>query len=144
MFKEFKEFAVKGSAMDLAVGIIIGSAFNKIVSSLVTDILMPPVGLILHRVDFSNLYINLGGVKYESLKMAQDAGAPTLNFGLFINNLLAFLITAFAVFLIVKQVNRMKRKEEKEVKQDTFKCPFCDSDISLKATRCPHCTSALG
>ena len=105
---EFKEFAIKGSVIDLAVGIIIGAAFNKIVTSLVNDILLPPIGLLLKKVDFSNLYINLRGGEYESLKMAQDAGAPTLNYGLFINSLIAFLITAFAVFMVVKQINKMR------------------------------------
>lgn len=139
---EFKEFAIKGSAVDLAVGIIIGAAFNKIITSLVNDIIMPPIGLILRKVDFSNLYINLGSERFESLKMAQDAGAPTLNYGLFVNALIAFLITSLVVFFLVKWVNKLKRKQD-DMKPVSTRCSFCDTPISDKATRCPNCTSSL-
>jgi large conductance mechanosensitive channel len=144
MFKEFKEFAVRGSVLDLAIGVIIGAAFGKIVTSLVDDVLMPPVGLVLGRVDFANLYVPLNGQQYASLAQAKAAGAPTLNYGLFLNNVVSFLIVAFVVFLIVRQVNRMRRGEEKPAEAPVAKeCPYCLSSIPLKATRCPHCTSEL-
>jgi large conductance mechanosensitive channel len=145
-FGEFKEFAVKGNVMDLAVGVIIGTAFNSIVQSLVKDIILPPIGLLLNKIDFANLYVSLNGQKYSSLSEAQAAAAPTLNYGIFINNLLSFLITAFAVFLIVKWMNRMRRRKEHnaaEASPTTKECPFCFSNIPLKATRCPQCTSTL-
>jgi large conductance mechanosensitive channel len=139
MFKEFKEFAVKGNVVDMAVGIIIGAAFGKIVSSLVNDLLMPPIGLLLGKVDFSNLFVNLSGKSYETLSSAKAAGAATLNYGLFINTVIDFIILALAIFLMVRQVNRLKRQPEPSTKA----CPYCLSKIPLKATRCPHCTSEL-
>lgn len=139
MFKEFKEFAVKGNVIDMAVGIIIGAAFGKIVSSFVNDILMPPVGLLLGKVDFSSLFLNLSGKPYDSLAGAKAAGAATINYGLFLNTVTDFIIVAFAIFLLVKQINRLKRGPEAVSKQ----CPYCLSKIALKATRCPCCTSVL-
>jgi large conductance mechanosensitive channel len=144
MLKEFKEFAVRGNVLDLAVGVILGAAFGKIVTSLVDDILMPPLGLLLGRVDFTNLYIPLTGQHYASLAQAKTAGAPTINYGLFLNSLVSFLLVAFAVFLIVRQVNRMRRGEEKPAEPPVAKeCPYCLSSIPIKATRCPQCTSEL-
>jgi len=144
MLKEFKEFAVRGNVIDMAVGIIIGAAFGKLVTLLVSDIVMPPVGLLLGKVDFSNLYINLSGTDYASLADAKAAGAATVNYGLFLNAVLDFLIVSFAVFLLVKQVNRLKRQAEVPPPAPTTKeCAYCLSAIPLKATRCPHCTSEL-
>jgi large conductance mechanosensitive channel len=143
MLKEFKEFAVRGSVLDLAVGVIIGGAFGKIVSSLVDDVIMPPIGLILGNVDFTNLFINLSDRPYPSLAAAKAAGAPTINYGIFLNSVITFLIVAFVVFLIVKQVNRLRRGDEKPAEATTKECPYCLSAIPIKATRCPHCTSEL-
>ena len=144
MLKEFKEFASKGSVIDLAVGVIIGGAFGKIVTSLVSDVLMPPIGLLMGNVDFSNLFVNLSGTAYESLEKAKAAGAPTINYGLFLNTLIDFVIVAFAIFLLIQQINRLSRQKEALPPAPTTKdCPFCLSSISLKATRCPHCTSEL-
>ena len=144
MLKEFKEFALRGSVLDLAIGVIIGAAFGKIVTSFVNDILMPPIGLLLGNVDFSNLFINLSGQPYGSLEEAQAAGAATINYGLFINTVLDFIIVAFVVFLFVRQVNRMRREREAPLAEPTTReCPYCLSTIPLKATRCPHCTSEL-
>ena len=146
MFKEFKEFAMKGNVLDMAVGIIIGAAFGPIVNSLVNDIIMPPIGLLLGSVDFANIFAVLQeGSKaagpYASVAAAKAAGAVTMNFGLFVNTIINFLIVAFAVFLLVKNVNRFRRKEEEApTKKD---CPFCFSSIPIKATRCPSCTSEL-
>ncbi len=144
-FNEFKEFAVKGNVMDLAVGVIIGAAFNGIVQSLVKDIIMPPIGLVLKRVDFANLFVSLTGERYSSVAEAQAAGAPTLNYGLFINNLISFIITALAVFLVVKWMNRIRRIHAKneEHSPTNKECQFCFSQIPVKATRCPNCTSTL-
>ncbi|MHB9108068.1 MAG: large-conductance mechanosensitive channel protein MscL [Armatimonadota bacterium] len=142
MFKEFKEFAMRGSVLDLAVGIIIGGAFGKIVSSFVGDVLMPPLGLLLGKMDFSNLFISLNGQTYASLQAAKAAGAPTLNYGLFANTVIDFIFVAFAVFLLVRAVNRMKRQEAPAA-PTTKNCPFCQSSIPLAATRCPQCTSQL-
>ncbi len=142
MFKEFKEFAMRGNVLDMAVGIIIGAAFGKIIASLVSDILMPPLGLLLGKVNFSELYINISGQPFNSLTEAAAAGAATINYGLFINNIIEFLIVAFAVFLIVKQVNRFKRKPAVAEKTDK-ECPFCFSMIPIKAVRCPQCTSQI-
>ena len=142
MLKEFKEFALKGNVLDLAIGVIIGAAFGKIVTSLVEDILMPPLGMLLGKVDFANLYINLSDKTYPTLAEAKKAGAATINYGLFLNNVLAFLIVAFVVFLVVRQVNRMKRQPAPAV-PNTRECPYCASLIPLKATRCPQCTSDL-
>jgi large conductance mechanosensitive channel len=141
MFREFREFAMRGNVVDLAVGIIIGAAFGKIVTSLVNDILMPPIGRLLGRVDFSNLFINLSGQSYTSLAEAKTAGAPTLNYGIFLNTVIDFLIVAFAIFLLVRFINRLSRQPE--AAPTTRECPFCLSVIPLRATRCPHCTSAL-
>lgn len=139
MFKEFREFAVKGNVVDMAVGIIIGAAFGKIVSSFVNDVLMPPIGLLLGKVDFSSLFVNLSGKPYDTLSSAKAAGAATINYGLFFNTLIDFIILAFAIFLMVRQVNRLKREPE----PSTRACPYCLSKIPLKATRCGHCTSEL-
>ena len=141
MFKEFKEFAMRGNVLDLAIGIVIGAAFGKIVSSFVSDILMPPIGMLMGNVDFSNLFINLGAGSYESLAAAQAAGAATLNYGLFLNTIINFLIIAFAIYLLVSQINRFKRKQEEG--PTNKECPYCVSTIPLKATRCPHCTSEV-
>jgi len=142
MFKEFKEFAMKGNVMDMAVGIIIGAAFGKIITSFVGDVLMPPIGLLLGNVDFSNLFLNLSGTAYPSIAAAKEAGAATLNYGLFLNTVIDFLIVAFAIFMVVKQMNRLKRAEA-PAPVTTKDCPFCASAIALKATRCPHCTSEI-
>ena len=144
MLKEFREFIMKGNVLDMAVGIIIGAAFGTVVKSLVDDVIMPPIGLLLGKVDFANLYINLSGQQWESLQAAKDAGAPVIRYGAFLNQTIAFLIVALAVFLIVKAVNRLRRQEE-AVEESTEKpCPFCQTDIPIAATRCPHCTSQLG
>ena len=142
MFKEFKEFVMRGNVMDLAIGIIIGAAFGKIITSFVSDILMPPIGLALGKVDFSNLYINLSGAHYDTLKAAKEAGAVTINYGVFLATVMDFLIVAFVIFLVVKQINRLQRKAE-EPAPSTQECPYCLSSIPIKATRCPHCTSDL-
>jgi len=141
MFKEFKEFAMRGNVLDLAIGIIIGGAFGKIITSFVNDLLMPPIGLLLGKVDFSNLYINLSGQVYPSLKAAKEAGAATINYGLFFNTVLDFIIVAFAIFLLVRQVNRWTAKPADA--PTTKDCPYCYSTIALKATRCPNCTSEI-
>jgi large conductance mechanosensitive channel len=144
MLKEFKEFALRGNVVDLAVGIIIGAAFSQVVNSLVNDIIMPPIGLIVGQVDFTNLFISLSGEHYDSLTAAQDAGAATLNYGLFINVVLNFVIVAFAVFMLVRVMNRLQRQEKEAPPEPTTKdCPYCYSAIPLKATRCPSCTSQL-
>jgi large conductance mechanosensitive channel len=140
--KEFKEFAVKGRVLDLAIGVIIGAAFGKIVTSLVNDVIMPPIGLLVGKVDFLNIFIDLSGQHHASLAEAKAAGAATVNIGLFINNVIDFLLVAFAVFLLVRQINRLKSKPA-EVIPNTKDCPFCFSAIPLKATRCPSCTSQL-
>lgn len=142
MLKEFKEFAMRGNLIDLAIGIIIGSAFGKIVSSFVNDIVMPPLGMLLGKVNFTDLFIPLDGKTYASLQVAKDAGAPTLNYGLFINNIIDFIIVAFVVFLVVRAINRMK-KPAPAAAPSTKECPHCCSAIPLKATRCPNCTSEL-
>ncbi|MEK7442566.1 MAG: large-conductance mechanosensitive channel protein MscL [Chloroflexota bacterium] len=141
MFKEFKEFAMRGNVLDLAIGLIIGGAFGKIITSFVNDLLMPPIGLLLGKVDFSSLYISLSGQVYPSLKAAKEAGAATINYGLFLNTVLDFIIVAFAVFLLVRQVNRWTAKPA--AAPTTKDCPYCYSAIALKATRCPHCTSEI-
>lgn len=142
MMKEFKEFIAKGNVMDMAVGVIIGAAFGKIIGSLVEDVIMPPIGLLLGKVDFAGLFLNLSGQDFETLKAAKDAGAATLNYGLFINTVINFLIVAFVIFLVVKQVNRLK-KTEPAATPTTKECPHCCSAIPIKATRCPACTSTL-
>lgn len=144
MLKEFREFALRGNVVDMAVGIIIGAAFGKLVSLLVSDVVMPPIGLLLGKVDFSNLYINLSGAEYASLADAKAAGAATINYGLFLNSLIDFVVVAFAVFLLVRQVNRLRRREEAAPPPPSTKeCAYCLSAVPLKATRCPHCTSEL-
>ncbi|MDD2337452.1 MAG: large-conductance mechanosensitive channel protein MscL [Geobacteraceae bacterium] len=144
MLREFKEFVMRGNVVDMAVGIIIGVAFGKIVSSFVNDILMPPIGLILGKVDFSNLFIDLSGNNFLTLDAAKKAGAATINYGLFFNTILDFIIVALAVFLMIRQINRMKRAPEAApAAPESKECPFCLSTIPLKATRCPHCTSEL-
>jgi large conductance mechanosensitive channel len=143
MLKEFRDFAMRGNVVDLAVGIIIGAAFGKIVTSLVNDMLMPPVGILLGKVDFSNLFIDLSGKHFESIAEAKAAGAATINYGMFINTVIDFVIVAFAVFLLVRQVNRLTRKPEPAATPTTKECPYCTSTIALKATRCPHCTSEV-
>jgi large conductance mechanosensitive channel len=145
IFKDFKEFAVKGNMIDLAIGIIIGAAFSGVVNSLVNDIIMPPIGLLLGRVDFSNLFITLTGGNFQTLAEAKAGGAVTLNYGLFVNTLINFLIVAFAVFILVKQVNNFKRKLEKEpaASPSTKVCPYCKSPVHIDAVRCPNCTSEL-
>ena len=142
MMKEFKEFVMKGNVLDMAVGIIIGAAFGSVVASFVNDVLMPPIGLLLGKVDFSNLFINLSGKAFETVAEAKKAGAATLNYGLFLNTVINFIIVGFAVFLLVKQVNRLKRNEPAPA-PTTRECRFCCTAIPIKATRCPHCTSEL-
>jgi large conductance mechanosensitive channel len=144
MLKEFKEFAMRGNVLDMAVGIIIGAAFGTIVTSFVNDVLMPPIGLLLGRVDFSSLFITLRGDQFATLAQAKAAGATTINYGVFINTLINFLIVAFAVFLLIRQVNRLRRQPEPAPAAPTTKeCPYCFASISIKATRCAHCTSEL-
>ena len=148
MFKEFKEFAMRGNVVDMAVGIIIGAAFGSIVKSMVDDVIMPPIGLLLGNVDFGNLFVVLKqgatAAPYASLADAQAAGAVTINYGAFVNTLISFLIVAFAVFLLIRGINQMKRQKEEPAAEPTTKaCPFCQSTIPIKATRCPFCTSEL-
>ena len=145
MLKEFKEFAMRGNVLDLAVGVIIGAAFGKIVSSLVDDILMPPIGKLMGGMDFSNLFVSLSGQHYDSLAAAKAAGAATVNYGLFLNSIINFLIVAFAIFLLVRQVNRLQRPvpAAAPAAPATKDCPHCFTAIPVKATRCPHCTSQL-
>jgi len=146
MLKEFKEFAMRGNVMDMAVGIIIGAAFGKIVTSLVTDIIMPPIGLVLGHVDFSSLFLNISGAHYDTLADAKKAGAAVVTYGAFINTVIDFLIVAFVVFLLVKQMNRLMKTEPAPAPEApaTKECPYCVSGgIALKATRCPHCTAEL-
>ena len=142
MLKEFKKFALRGNMMDLAVGVIIGGAFNSLVSSLVNDIIMPFLSLFTGKLDFSNWFLALDGKHYDTLALAQEAGVATINFGTFLSGLLNFIIMAFVVFLIVKGMNKL-RKEEAPAAPTKKKCPHCMSEIDIKATRCPHCTSEL-
>lgn len=142
MLGEFREFALRGSMLDMAVGIIVGAAFGRVVSSFVSDILMPPIGLIRgQHSDFSNKFINLSGHAYATLADAKAAGAATINYGLFFNAFFDFLIVAFVVFMLVRQVNRLKN--EQQATASAKECPFCFSAVAIKATRCPHCTSSL-
>ena len=143
MVKEFREFASRGNVIDLAVGVIIGAAFSKIVTSLVSDIVMPPIGKVIGGVDFKNLFIALDGQGFASLADAQKAGAATINYGVFMNTVVEFLIVAFVIFLMVQQINRLKTPEPKPPAEDARDCPFCISRIPTKATRCPQCTSEL-
>ena len=142
MLKEFRDFAARGNVIDLAVGVIIGAAFGKVVASLVADLLMPPIGMALGRVNFSNLFISLNGVGYPSIEAAKQAGAPTINYGIFLNSIIEFLIVTVAFFQLVKQINRLK-KPAPAVVPETRDCPFCVSKIPLKATRCPFCTAQV-
>lgn len=142
MFGEFRDFALRGNMLDMAVGIIIGAAFGRVVSSFVSDILMPPIGLFTGHSDFSNKFIILSGHAYATLAEAKAAGAATINYGVFLNALFDFLIVAFAVFMLIKQVNRLKRQEAAPT-PNVRECPFCFSTVAVKATRCPHCTSTL-
>jgi large conductance mechanosensitive channel len=144
MLKEFKEFALRGNVLDLAIGIIIGAAFGAIVTSFVDDILMPPIGMLLGGVDFTNLFISLDGQQYASLAAAQEAGAATINYGLFISTIIDFLIVAFVIFLLVRQINRLRAEPEEAPEEPTSKdCPYCATEIPIPATRCPNCTSEL-
>ena len=143
MFKAFKEFAMRGNVIDLAVGVIIGAAFGKIVASLVDDIIMPPIGLLLHGVDFSNLFITLNGQHFAALADAKKAGAPTLNYGLFLNTIINFLIVAFCVFILVQQVNRWTKRPEPAAAPATKECPQCAMSIPIKAKKCPYCTAQI-
>jgi large conductance mechanosensitive channel len=151
MLKEFRDFAMKGNVMDMAVGIIIGGAFGKIVSSLVNDVIMPPIGMLLGKVDFSNLFISLSGEHYTSLADAKAAGAATVNYGLFLNTVVDFIIVAFTIFLMVKWINKMRTAAEALDKKPpatpvvptTKECPYCLSAIPIKAIRCAHCTVDL-
>jgi large conductance mechanosensitive channel len=143
MLKEFKEFAMKGNVLDLAVGVIIGGAFGKIVTSLVNDIIMPLVGLLMGKVDFANLFISFGDGSFKTLEEAKEAGISTLNYGLFINSIIDFLIISFSIFIVIKQVNRFTKKKEKPAPVTTKKCKYCFSEIHIEATKCPHCTSSL-
>ena len=144
MLKEFKAFAMRGNVLDMAIGIIIGVAFGKIVTSFVNDVVMPPIGLLLGKVDFSNLFIDLSGKSYATLAEAKAAGAATVKYGVFLNTVIDFIIVAFAIFLLVRQINRMKRQPEVAPAPPTTKeCPYCLSSIAIKATRCSHCTSEL-
>ncbi len=144
MLKEFKAFAMRGNVVDMAVGIIIGAAFGRIVSSFVNDVLMPPIGLLLGGLDFSNLFVNLSDGTYATLADAKDAGVATINYGLFINTVLDFIIVAFAIFMVIKQLNRMKKQEEAPAVEPTTRdCPYCLTQIPIKATRCANCTSEL-
>jgi len=142
MWKDFREFAVKGNVMDMAIGVIIGGAFGKIVSSLLADVLMPPIGLLVGKVDFSSLFVSLDSKAYPSLAAAKAAGAPTINYGVFLDTLLDFVIVALVIFLVVKQLSRLKRQEP-QAPPSTSACPYCLSNIPIKATRCAHCTSEL-
>jgi large conductance mechanosensitive channel len=146
LFEDFKKFALRGNVLDMAIGVILGAAFGKIVTSMVTDVIMPPIGLLLGKVDFSALFINLTGKSYATLAEAKAANAATLNYGLFINAVIDFVIVAFVVFLLVKQFNRLMertKKAEAPAAPTTRDCPYCLSNIPIKATRCAHCTSEL-
>jgi len=148
LMKEFRDFAVKGNMLDMAVGMIIGAAFKDIVNSVVNDLVMPVISLFTGKIDFSNMFIALDGNEYASLAAAQEAAAPTLNYGLFITQVINFVILAFVIFMMVKWVNKVRtsvepKKEEAPAEPTEKTCPFCQSKISIKATRCPHCTSEL-
>jgi len=142
MLKEFKEFAMRGNVLDMAIGVIIGGAFGKIVTSLVSDVLMPPIGMLMGKVDFSSLFLNLSGTPQPSLTVAKAAGVPTVNYGVFLQTVFDFIIIAFVIFLLVKQINRLK-KPEPAAAPITKDCPYCFSTIPIKATKCAHCTSTV-
>ena len=141
MLREFREFAMRGNLVDMAIGIVIGAAFGRIISSLVGDIIMPPIGLALGGLDFANLFVALKGGPFPSVAAAKAAGAPTINYGVFIITIIDFIIVAFVIFLLVRQINRMRRQAE--AAPTTKSCPYCVSTIPLKAVRCPNCTSEL-
>ena len=143
MLEEFKKFAMRGNVIDMAVGVIIGGAFGKIVSSFTNDVLMPPIGLLLGKVDFSNLFLNLSGTPYPSLADAKKAGAATVNYGVFLNSIIDFVIIAFVLFLLITQLNRLLAPAPPPASLTTKECPFCLSQIALRASRCAHCTSQL-
>jgi len=143
MLKEFKEFAMRGNVIDLAIGVIIGAAFGKIVSSLVEDIIMPPIGLLLHGVNFSNLFVTLNGKYFDTLEAAKAGGAVTLNYGQFLNMVINFLIVAFCVFILVHQVNRWTKKPEPAATPTSKECPQCAMSIPMKARKCPYCTAQI-
>lgn len=144
MLKEFKAFAMRGNVIDLAVGVVIGGAFGKIVTSLVNDIIMPLVGLLLGKLDFTNLFIILGDGSFKTLEEAKAAGVATLNYGLFINNIIDFIIVAFSIFVVVRQMNKLTKKKEEPAPAPTTKtCRYCFSEVHIDATKCPHCTSSL-
>lgn len=143
MLEEFKKFILRGNVVDLAVAVVIGGAFGKIIASLTNDVIMPPIGLLLGKVDFKELYINLSGTNYPSLKAATDAGAATINYGMFLNTIIEFLIIAFVLFLVIKAINKMYPKPAEPAPAPTKECPFCKSSIPEAASRCPHCTSQL-
>lgn len=142
MIQEFKEFISKGNVMDMAVGVIIGGAFGKIVTSLVNDVIMPLIGILTGGVNFSDRFVNLSGTEYPTIAAAEEAGAAILKYGAFIQNIIDFLIIAFVIFIVIKQINRFKREEEL-APATTKECPFCKSEVPIEATRCPHCTSEL-
>jgi large conductance mechanosensitive channel len=142
MLKDFKEFAMRGNVLDLAVAVILGAAFGKIITSFVNDVMMPPLGVLIGNVDFTNLFVDLTGRGFNTLAEAKAAGAATINYGLFVNTLLDFLLVSFAVFLLIRQINRLKAKPA-EVAVTTKECPYCISLVPLQAKRCPHCTSQL-
>lgn len=143
MWKEFKEFALKGSVIDMAIGLIIGAAFSKVVNSLVDDVIMPPIGLIVGRINFSNLFLSLTGQHFRNLEVAKTVGAPTLNYGLFITNVLNFAVVALILFVVVREMNRLKNPSHKLEAVTTKECPRCREVIHIDATRCPHCTTEL-
>lgn len=143
MWKEFKVFATKGNVVDLAIGVIIGGAFGKIISSLVSDIIMPLISLLLGRIDFSNLFITLGSGTYATLEEAKKAGVATLNYGMFLNNIIDFLIIAFSIFIVIKQLNRLSKKEEQPAPVTKKVCKYCYSEIHIEASRCPYCTTEV-
>ncbi len=142
MFKEFKEFAMRGNVLDMAIGIIVGAAFGRIITSLVNDIIMPPIGLLLGKVDFSGLFLNISGKSYDTLAAAKAAGAATINYGVFLNTVIDFLVVAFVIFLLVRQINRWN-KPAPAIAPTTKQCPYCVTSIPIKATRCPNCTSQV-
>lgn len=146
ILQEFREFAIRGNVIDMVVGIVVGAAFSKIVQSFVTDVLMPPIAMMTNKIDFTSLYLNLSGGEYATLKEAQAAGAVTLNYGLFLDNLISFVIIAFCIFLVVRWINQLRRKEDiakVSTAPSQKSCPFCYSNISIRATRCPFCTANL-
>ncbi|RJO66470.1 MAG: large conductance mechanosensitive channel protein MscL [Myxococcales bacterium] len=148
VLKEFRDFAIRGNVVDMAVGVIIGAAFGKIVSSLTNDLLMPPIGLLLGKMDFSNLFVNLSGGEYNTLAEAAAAGAPVIKYGVFLNTMLDFVIVAFVIFQLVKLINHLRKMAEEPAPAPaaapaTKECPYCISQVPIKATRCPHCTSEL-